>query len=786
MALACLAACARGTTHTAPVVTSVEPSTGHAHRAAPVTIRGEGFNVRAVQDVSAGARVESTFHAWLGETALQQVRWVDGRTLEAVVPAGIPPGLHGLTIEDPFGRRAFRDGAYEATLAPAGLDARFTALPASVDVGQAFAVTVELANPGEATALGVTVDIRAAGAEPGTPPAPIDVPGGEVRRVSRTFTASLAGEVLLGATAIGTDALGGGSLSAAAAPASVLAQTPADLTAWFDLSPQVTTGELRLTLVVTNVGGASALSVTPGPLLATGAPVTVGPAPAAAPELAGGGTTTLVWPVRVDAMGVLNVSTVVSAMDANDGRPVQVTVSAATDVREAALLAADPFGDGTPFAFVTGYGGDLVLGPSRRGTGLVRMASGGSAASPLSFSFDRDGTGNVSANKAIPPYRSIGYQGCALDVVDGCGPDDEDGRGLLSSFTFAGSEWLLLAGSRSGGDLDYVYVTRESGPSLAFSYVDLSLLLGANTRGTSAAQAVGDRVYLGFPDNGGRRPYGLAIVQLPAAAGWGGGGVDAVVGTNAIDLQLDEAFARLVPSAKFSSIAIIDAIGDLGGRPYFLNDIGCVRATVPAPVVWSDFANCSPSAATYVRAQSLAPTRQHDLEPWEKAWPQVAVWNGRLYAIRNLVDPTAGRAPQLWSCDPAGGVDPEGCDPGDWTLVAADAANLTRFGNAAATAATLLVATPSHLYIGFDDASGGVRLYRTSAGVPLAAADFTGSGGCSAADPACPGIGGNGLGDPLANTRILDAKAIPLGGSTPVYLTVGNGTGALRMFRLPE
>ena len=90
------------------------------------------------------------------------------------------------------------------------------------------------------------------------------------------------------------------------------------------------------------------------------------------------------------------------------------------------------------------------------------------------------------------------------------------------------------------------------------------------------------------------------------------------------------------------------------------------------------------------------------------------------------------------------------------------------------------------LYIGFDDALGGVRLYRTSAGAPLTAADFTGSGGCSAADPACPGIGGNGLGDPAANTRILDAKAIAIGGSTLVHVTVGNGSGPVRMFRLPE
>jgi hypothetical protein len=786
VALAALGACARLPSHSAPVPSSIDPPTGSAHRPVPVTIRGEGFHVRAVQDVSSGARIESGFRAWLGETALEQVRWVDERTLEAVVPAGIPPGVHGLTLEDPFGRRGIREGAYEATLAPAALGAALVNLPAVVNVGQPFVVTVELANPGAATALRVAVDIGAVGAQPGAPPAPVDVPGGEARQVWRTFTAQAAGEIALSATATGIDALAGGPVSSVPVSASVLAQVPAGLTAWFELAPQVTPGELQLTLAVANAGGAVALDVAPGPLVATGVPVQLGAAPAPVRELAGGATTLFVWPVRLDTMGVLDVSTVVVGVDANDGRPLEVVASASAEVREVALLATDPFGDGTPFAFVTGYGGDLVLGPSRTGTGLVRMAADGTAPRSLSLAFPRDGTGNVSGNKAMAPYRSIGYSGCATDVVDGCGPDNEDGRGLLTSFSFGGAEWLLLAGARASGDLDYVYVTRESGPALAFSYVDLSQLLGPATRGISAARAVGDRVYLGFPDNGGSRPYGLSLLPLPAGTGLGGAGVDAIPGTHALDLQLDEAFRRLVPSASFGAISIVDAIGDLGGRVYFLNDIGCVASNIPAPAVWSDFANCSPSSAAYTRSQSVGPTRLHDLEPWEKAWPQVAVWNGRLYAVRNLVHPTAGRAPQLWSCDPAGGADPAACDPGDWTLVAADASGLTRFGNPNATAATLVVATPTHLYVGFDDAAGGLRIYRTNAATPLTAADFTGAGGCSAADPACPGFGGNGLGDTAGNTRILDAKAISFGGSTLVFVSVGNGSSPVRVHRLPE
>lgn len=779
LALGVVGACARGPVRTAPLPLSVDPPSGSAHRPVAVTIHGEGFRVRPVQDVSAGARLDATFRAWLGDTTLEQVRWVDDRTLEAVVPAGIPPGLHALTIEDPFGGRATLDGAYEATLAPAALAVTFVSPPPTVNVGQPFTVTVELRNGGGATALGVAVELGAGGAAAGPPPAPVDVPGGEARRVSRTFTAAAAGEIALAVTGTGIDALTGGPVASGPAAASVLVQVPAALAAWFELAPQVTPGELQLTLAVANAGGAAALDVAPGALAASGVPLELGSPPTAAAGLAGGATARFVWPLRLGDMGRLLVSTTITAVDANDGRPLAAVASASAEVREAALLAADPFGDGTPFAFVTGYGGDLVVGPSRQGAGLVRMAPDGTAPRSLSLTFQRDGTGNVGTNKAIAPYRSIGYYGCPKDVADGCGPDNEDGRGLLTSFTLAGEEWLLLAGARLGGDLDYVYVTRESGPTLSFSYLDLSALLGGNTRGISAARVVADRLYLGFPDNGGNRPYGLAVLALPAGAG-----LDAIPGTHALDLRLDEALKQ-VPGASFASISIVDAIGELGGRVYLLNDVGCLVSKVSAPADWTELANCTPSSPAYTPAQSVEPTRQHDLEPWEKAWPQVAVWNGRLYAVRNLVHPVAGRAPQLWSCDPAGGADPVVCDPGDWTLVAGDAAGLTRFGNPNATAATLLVATSTHLYVGLDDAVGGVRVYRTSAARPLTAADFTGAGGCSAADPTCPGFGGNGLGDPN-NTRILDARSIAIGGSAGVHLSLGNGTGPVRIYRLAE
>jgi hypothetical protein len=196
-------------------------------------------------------------------------------------------------------------------------------------------------------------------------------------------------------------------------------------------------------------------------------------------------------------------------------------------------------------------------------------------------------------------------------------------------------------------------------------------------------------------------------------------------------------------------------------------------------VTKTDFTACSPAdGPAYAQVSSIEPTRQYDLEPWERAWPAAVAWKGRLFAIRNTYT-----GPQLWRCDPAAGTDPSGCDRADWTLVAADASLRTRFG-AEDAIATLLLATQTDLWIGFDGPLSGIRLFRTSAEVPAAASDFTGKDGCAAGAPGCEGVGGNGFGAPAALTRIFDAKAIDWSGGTDLILSAGNGTEPVRIVRV--
>jgi hypothetical protein len=720
---------------------------------------------------------------WAG-AALGQLRFtgaaagIDALVLTTVTAA--PRGSAAITVQRP----AALDGALVA--------------PERVNLGQLFDVALAVSNLGDAVASAVRADLTIspaglAAADP--PPGAVDVAGASSTTFTRSFTAVGVGDGWVEAVATATDATDRRPLTLTRTR-SLFVDLPADLHAVAALSPAgpLLPGPFELRMTVTNRGEAVARGVTPGtPAVLPGSTATVSPpvsGPTRSPDdydLSENEAVTFSWTFDAVSAGTLGLGVSATAVDANDRAPLAVAPEIWTQVvpqPEAQDVAANALGDETPFAYVTAYGGDLVVGPTRRGTGLVRWDPTGAWSTALTLSFPRDGTGNQSANTATPPYRSIGYTGCPKNVVDGCGPDNEDGRGLLTSFTLAGSEWLLLAGARSAGEFSYVYVTRDAGPALSFSYVDLSALLGAKTNGISASRAVGDRLYLGFPDDGGARPYGTAVVHLPAT----GAGLDAVPNVDAIDLRLDQAFKDAIAGAQFKGIAMVDSFGDLDGRVYVLNDIGCIVSKIAAPIAPTDWANCSPAAAAgYDRTQSVAaPSQQSDIEPWQKAWPQVAVWNGRLYAIRNLLHPTLGNAPQLWSCDPSGGVDPAACEPGDWRLVAADATSLTRFGNANAKAASMLVATARHLYVGFDDAVGGVRVYRTSAATPLTRADFEGSGGCSAADDACPGFGGNGLGTGAATTRILDAKVLALGGRTFVYVSAGKGTQPARVVRLPE
>jgi hypothetical protein len=97
---------------------------------------------------------------------------------------------------------------------------------------------------------------------------------------------------------------------------------------------------------------------------------------------------------------------------------------------------------------------------------------------------------------------------------------------------------------------------------------------------------------------------------------------------------------------------------------------------------------------------------------------------------------------------------------------------------------TVLAATPRWLYLGFDNASTGVQLYRAPA-APAAAADFLGQAGCRAGTTGCQGLLGNGFGDP-AVSRIFDFRVVESDGSASLWIAAGDGNRPLQVYRLDD
>jgi hypothetical protein len=680
---------------------------------------------------------------------------LDGNTAAALAPAAA--GTASIRVQE-----------------PAAIELAILSAPARVNVGQPFDVTVRATNRGEADARDVLVDVAVPGATAGAAPASVLVPGGAARDVVRRFTVGSAGTATATATlAGGVDATDARPLTALAVTRAVAVDTPAALQALLAAPSLVAPGELTVTLTVTNTGDAVATGVLPvaPPAVvggSTSTPTLVASGGNAPATLARGEQATFSWTYLASALGVAQLAADASGIDRNDGATRTATAPVLTvQIAEVGRLVQDPLG-GSAFSFVFAHGGLLWLGPSQHGSGAVRCDAARCAgtAEPVAFSFARDVTGTVSRNKS-PPYTSLGFTGCVPDSSGptACGPDNEDGRGYFASGTLGGQEWILAAGARSGGDLNYVYMASTvSVGTASFSYVDLSRYLGGATRGFSSALFFNDRLYLGFPDNGGSRPYGVVLTAPPTPPGLDANAEGFDLGMHATALGVNT-----------GAILMIDTWAAFGGRVYAFNQNGCVVSVNGAPAAAADFVVCTPSAAAWTGATSEAAARMYDLTPADRAIPQAALWGGRLYIGRNT---TAG--PQLWACDPARSGDAAVCDPADWSIVAAS--GLVPAGSSRITA---VAATSAALYVAFDHPAGA-QLYRTSAPTPAVAGDFRGAGGCVVGAGACDGIGGAGLGAGSTAALVLDARALDVGGRIRLYVSAGDGTRPISVWEIQE
>ena len=98
----------------APRPEQMVPGSGSSDEATSVAIVGGGFSplVKVSYDDKERSGVSTAFRAYLGDRALEQVRFQDPSRLTAQVPPGLSPGSHDLTVVDPRGHRGVLEDAF--------------------------------------------------------------------------------------------------------------------------------------------------------------------------------------------------------------------------------------------------------------------------------------------------------------------------------------------------------------------------------------------------------------------------------------------------------------------------------------------------------------------------------------------------------------------------------------------------------------------------------------------------------------------------------------------------
>ncbi|WP_061218126.1 Ig-like domain-containing protein [Leptospira weilii] len=365
-------------------------------------------------------------------------------------------------------------------------------------------------------------------------------------------------------------------------------------------------------------------------------------------------------------------------------------------------VISDPFGDGSSFGSLTNYNYQVYLGPNRKGNQAVRFRYDGTSPESVFFSFAKDAVGEQSSNTALSGisanYVTMGHAGCtrnSADIVAGCGPDNEDGRGVFATGSLGGRPHMFVAGSKSLGGLDYLYYSSNADAGLDFKYIDMGTITGALTAGASSIAVFDNRVYVGFakknnrsnaPDFGritfhtsdstrcvigsncdatdGQRGSRFRIDRMPY---FGGESLDdeykgrvgstarfirtLAAGNNGNKLdQLGGSTANWGYYVGIDSLFVFKEklYAANGGFPNSLHNGSIIRSKSANPAACEGKNRCSGWEDAAPRSNSkwhnspnnnwfsLELVRDRDLIPADKAFSQFAEFNGRMYVTRTI------------------------------------------------------------------------------------------------------------------------------------------------------
>lgn len=413
-------------------------------------------------------------------------------------------------------------------------------------------------------------------------------------------------------------------------------------------------------------------------------------------------------------------------------------------------VIVDPFDESNnSFKLLVKYRGNVYIGPANSDNAVFRLKPDGSDPQIVTFHF----YGETGDSTTLAP-----------------GPDGESGIDYIASGLIDGEEHLFFGPQRTAGNLNYLYYTNDTGTQIDFTYIDVNAYTSGPTRSINSMAVFNNMLFLGLSDQGSLKPIFPKLVNLVNKP------------ETDIDIIGMEApyFTRIGYSLTMTSFPNgaltvgIDIIFPYNNRLYIANggnnavneDGGIARSINNNPDNWSSggWIDITPTTdplwynAPTNNRFSIELSTQYKLIPADRAFPAMAAFNGSLYIARNT---TLG--PQLWKHDGAA----------TWTLVADDDADgITEFGAGHPNNAsiTMLIANDTWLYVGFDNGSNGIQIFRTNNTDPLVAADFQ-------------TVTNDGFGQSTNITTIYHALSIVDNGTYYLWVLCGKNLNVLRVYR---
>ncbi len=330
-------------------IDKVAPSCGSSADTTQLTVTGNMPEKPLVAVVdSNGNPVPIAYRAWMGTSELRDVKWVDRQTLTAVVPP-MADGTYPLRLQGPLGDPVTKEEAFRASDAACPVQTAAlvitsaVAAPATVVVGESVTVTASVKNLGLAAAKGVTASVTSAPAgltAPAAGPGPQDVPAGEARTFTWTYTASAMSGGAFTVEAGGTAADTGQPVTSQPVSTNEVLLNPRS---FISCTSVVTPARANIGQVVTvalEVTNHASDTARVTPAVTVSGPVTPVSAPAAS-SLAGGSSGTFRWTYSADGAGTAAFTASASGTDSTTGEQVTVSTAQASVILQApAALAA--------------------------------------------------------------------------------------------------------------------------------------------------------------------------------------------------------------------------------------------------------------------------------------------------------------------------------------------------------------------------------------------------------------------------------------------------------------